>query len=617
MQRPPTWPGLALVAAAAIVVPAVFALALGLVIAVAAPALQPQLAALRLVAPLSAPQLVAPPAPAQPAEPVAEPRPPEPTAAPAAFVLGVAAPGASARQLSVQIVEGSLGDPQTWGYRPPSLSARVGDTVTWTNAGALPHTVTAQGGAFDSSMLAKGAQWSFSPSAPGTFDYFCALHPQMRSTLVVEAAGQEPAQAAPTQVTQDTPGAPTPASAQATAPAPEPTVEPAPAPAAPATRTGPGRLGARIVEGSLSDPSSWGFDPRTITARVGDTITWTNAGSLPHTVTAEGGAFDSDVLRKGQQWSFTPSAAGGFDYFCALHPQMRGMLVVEAAGQASAQAAPAGAVQDADEAPAPEAAQPVVPAPQPEAPPAAPAPQPTALPAPAPPTGGQQLSAQIVPGGFNPATINAAVGDTITWTNTDSRKHTATATDGSFSSGAVNPGAQWSWTATRAGTISYFCEFHPDMRGTLVVASTAAQPTAQPAGPTAGPSPQPTTAPAATPRAAPTLAPTAVPQVQVQVEIALAGSAAYPSASGRARFDSDGTKRELRVELAGVVALKGAQVDVLVGGSKVGSMAVRSDGTARLDLRTDQGATTVPTSVAGKQVEVKTGAGALVASGSF
>ena len=71
---------------------------------------------------------------------------------------------------------------------------------------------------------------------------------------------------------------------------------------------------------------------------------------------------------------------------------------------------------------------------------------------------------------FDPATINVAVGDTVTWTNQDQVPHTATSDQRDvFQSGPIAPGASFSQTFTTAGEFAYHCEFHPNMHGTIVV----------------------------------------------------------------------------------------------------------------------------------------------------
>ena len=71
---------------------------------------------------------------------------------------------------------------------------------------------------------------------------------------------------------------------------------------------------------------------------------------------------------------------------------------------------------------------------------------------------------------FGPATADVEVGDTVVFKNDDAIAHTATASEGaSFDSGTMEPGATFEYVAKRAGTISYVCEFHPGMTGTLTV----------------------------------------------------------------------------------------------------------------------------------------------------
>lgn len=70
------------------------------------------------------------------------------------------------------------------------------------------------------------------------------------------------------------------------------------------------------------------FLPGTTTARVGDIIRWTNNDGIPHTVTADGGAFGSATLNPGAIFSYTATAAGTFSYHCSIHPSMTGTVTV-------------------------------------------------------------------------------------------------------------------------------------------------------------------------------------------------------------------------------------------------------------------------------------------------
>jgi len=70
---------------------------------------------------------------------------------------------------------------------------------------------------------------------------------------------------------------------------------------------------------------------------------------------------------------------------------------------------------------------------------------------------------------YSPNPIVMAVGGTATWKNNDSVAHTATASDGTWDSGSLAPGASFSRTFPAAGTFQYKCTIHPGMVGTVTV----------------------------------------------------------------------------------------------------------------------------------------------------
>ncbi len=71
---------------------------------------------------------------------------------------------------------------------------------------------------------------------------------------------------------------------------------------------------------------------------------------------------------------------------------------------------------------------------------------------------------------YSPDPVEIAVGDTITWTNQDQVPHTATGEDRDvLQSGTISPGSSFSQVFSEAGEFGYFCEFHPNMSGTIVV----------------------------------------------------------------------------------------------------------------------------------------------------
>jgi plastocyanin len=71
-------------------------------------------------------------------------------------------------------------------YAPQVLTVPVGATVTWTNHDEDPHTVTSATGAFTSTGLSNEETFAQTFTRPGTYPYFCALHPHMRATVVVQ-----------------------------------------------------------------------------------------------------------------------------------------------------------------------------------------------------------------------------------------------------------------------------------------------------------------------------------------------------------------------------------------------------------------------------------------------
>lgn len=68
------------------------------------------------------------------------------------------------------------------------------------------------------------------------------------------------------------------------------------------------------------------FVPPSISVASGDTITFTNEDSAPHTATADDGAFDTGRLGKGESATVTVSAAGDHPYTCLIHPMMKGTV---------------------------------------------------------------------------------------------------------------------------------------------------------------------------------------------------------------------------------------------------------------------------------------------------
>lgn len=87
------------------------------------------------------------------------------------------------------------------------------------------------------------------------------------------------------------------------------------------------------------------------------------------------------------------------------------------------------------------------------------------------PSGEAQRSekVKIVEFTYEPDPVTVQVGGKVIWQNEDMAPHTATADDGSFDTGTLEKGKIGSETFKQAGSYPYFCEIHPDMRGTVEV----------------------------------------------------------------------------------------------------------------------------------------------------
>jgi amicyanin len=74
-------------------------------------------------------------------------------------------------------------------FGPDVLTVPAGTTVTWTNKDEVPHTVSSSDKRFTSSpALDTGDHYSYTFTTPGTYAYFCTLHPFMVGKIIVEAA---------------------------------------------------------------------------------------------------------------------------------------------------------------------------------------------------------------------------------------------------------------------------------------------------------------------------------------------------------------------------------------------------------------------------------------------
>jgi plastocyanin len=71
-------------------------------------------------------------------------------------------------------------------FGPATLTVPVNNTVTWVNKDDLPHVIASNDGVFKSKALDTEDKYSFTFSKPGTYAYFCSIHPKMVGTIIVK-----------------------------------------------------------------------------------------------------------------------------------------------------------------------------------------------------------------------------------------------------------------------------------------------------------------------------------------------------------------------------------------------------------------------------------------------
>ena len=75
---------------------------------------------------------------------------------------------------------------QNFAFEPSTLTIKVGEKVTWVNRDDEPHTATATDKRFNSKTLENGDRFSTEFTSPGTYKYYCALHPKMTGQIIVK-----------------------------------------------------------------------------------------------------------------------------------------------------------------------------------------------------------------------------------------------------------------------------------------------------------------------------------------------------------------------------------------------------------------------------------------------
>ncbi len=269
--------------------------------------------------------------------------------------------GGGARSSVPTVAISILKDSQIQGnpdYDPDMAQVPTGSTIVWTNDDTAVHTVTSAadaGATFDSSLISAGDTFKLDTSSlePAKYDYFCMVHPWMTASFELGDVTTEQPEARLTEdATMSDPNSviPEPAPSETPVEVPAETQVPESAPITPeepaeeSVEVQPteeqletGIIIVSIPAGSSTpgcEATNECFNPSSITAIAGNTVTWANDDTAAHTVTSgkdvtADGIFDSGLITAGKTFSFKFESSGEYPYYCAVHPWMTGKVIVE------------------------------------------------------------------------------------------------------------------------------------------------------------------------------------------------------------------------------------------------------------------------------------------------
>ena len=100
----------------------------------------------------------------------------------AALLLSASTNGQNASQSPPAAIEVNI---DNFSFSPSELTVAAGTTVTWTNRDDIPHTVVHDSKLFKSKVLDTDEKFSYTFTKPGTYPYFCSVHPKMTGKIVV------------------------------------------------------------------------------------------------------------------------------------------------------------------------------------------------------------------------------------------------------------------------------------------------------------------------------------------------------------------------------------------------------------------------------------------------
>lgn len=208
--------------------------------------------------------------------------------APAQTLTIAAQPGTA----SVVMPNGAASDELNFSPANVTVVIGVNNTVVWTNQDVTNHTVVSKqvpsgAASFSSSLIPPGGHYNVTLTVPGTYLYFCSIHPVwMQASITVKAS------------------------------------------------SGPPSGVIVIMPSGVGSSNNLNFQPSTITVVIGvnNTVTWTNEDVATHTVTSTNQTFNSGDITSGKSWTYTFNTPGTFHYLCIYHSWMQGTVVVKQDG---------------------------------------------------------------------------------------------------------------------------------------------------------------------------------------------------------------------------------------------------------------------------------------------
>ena len=75
---------------------------------------------------------------------------------------------------------------ENFSFQPGTVTVQAGTTVTWVNHDDIPHTVYENDKRFKSDTMDTDGKFSYKFTSPGTYSYFCSLHPRMTGQIIVK-----------------------------------------------------------------------------------------------------------------------------------------------------------------------------------------------------------------------------------------------------------------------------------------------------------------------------------------------------------------------------------------------------------------------------------------------